>query len=148
MKSSANASVRSSHQLAGQALVEFALVVPVFLLLALGLIDVGRLVYINNAIAEGAREGARWGSVGGRSNLPSSNPDSIQSHTLGIMAAVPSPTVTVTCKDIFGNTPATCGSNDILTVTVSSQVTMFTPVVSNIVGPKTISAISIVTVNQ
>ena len=43
----------------GQTLVEFALVLPVFLLIVFGLIDVGRLVYTNSALSQAAREGAR-----------------------------------------------------------------------------------------
>lgn len=43
----------------GQALVELALVVPVFLLVVFGLFDGGRLVYTNSALSEAAREGAR-----------------------------------------------------------------------------------------
>ncbi len=47
----------------GQALVEFALVVPIFLLIVFGLVDVARLVYLNSTISQAAREGARVGSV-------------------------------------------------------------------------------------
>ena len=47
----------------GQALVEFALVLPVFLLIVFGIIDVGRYVYMNNAFNQAAREAARYGSV-------------------------------------------------------------------------------------
>jgi Flp pilus assembly protein TadG len=43
----------------GQAVVEFALVVPVFFLAVFGLFDVGRLVYTNSALSQAAREGAR-----------------------------------------------------------------------------------------
>jgi hypothetical protein len=43
----------------GQALVEFALVMPVFMLVIFGLVDAGRLVYTNSALSEAAREGAR-----------------------------------------------------------------------------------------
>jgi hypothetical protein len=43
----------------GQTLVEFALVLPVFLVVAFGLFDAGRLVYTNSALSEAAREGAR-----------------------------------------------------------------------------------------
>lgn len=145
MTASPKAGVEHQH---GQSLVEFALVFPVFLLLIIGLVDVGRLVYINNALSEGAREGARWGSVQGRSNLAASDPSSVQSHTLGIVAAVPNPTIAVTCNDVFGDVPATCGSGDILTVSVSSQVTMLTPVISNLIGPQTLSATSKMAVNQ
>ena len=47
----------------GQTLVEFALVLPVFLLVVFGLLDVGRLVYINSSLSQAAREGARLGAA-------------------------------------------------------------------------------------
>jgi hypothetical protein len=43
----------------GQGLVELALVLPIFLLVMFGLLDVGRLVYANSALSQAAREGAR-----------------------------------------------------------------------------------------
>jgi Flp pilus assembly protein TadG len=47
----------------GQSLVEFALVLPVFLLLIFGIIDLGRFVYMNSTISQAAREAARVASV-------------------------------------------------------------------------------------
>jgi Flp pilus assembly protein TadG len=47
----------------GQSLVEFALVLPIFLLLIMGVIDAGRLVYMNSTLSNAAREGARTGAV-------------------------------------------------------------------------------------
>jgi Flp pilus assembly protein TadG len=47
----------------GQSLVEFALVIPIFLLLIMGVVDAGRLVYMNSTLSNAAREGARTGSV-------------------------------------------------------------------------------------
>ena len=47
----------------GQSLVEFALVLPIFLMLIMGVIDAGRLVYMNSTLSNAAREGARLGSV-------------------------------------------------------------------------------------
>src|SRR2546423_13907317 len=44
---------------AGQSMVEFAVLAPVFFLLLLGTIDLGRSVYTYNAISNAAREGAR-----------------------------------------------------------------------------------------
>jgi hypothetical protein len=43
----------------GQGLVEFAMVLPVFMLAVVGLFDVGRLVYVNSTLSQAAREGAR-----------------------------------------------------------------------------------------
>jgi hypothetical protein len=47
----------------GQALVEFALVIPVFVLALVGLFDVGRLVYTNSVLSQAAREAARLGAA-------------------------------------------------------------------------------------
>jgi len=43
----------------GQSMVEFAVLAPVFFLLLLGTIDLGRAVYIYNTISDAAREGTR-----------------------------------------------------------------------------------------
>ena len=43
----------------GQTLVEFALIVPVFLLVVIGLFDVGRGVFAYNTVANAARGAAR-----------------------------------------------------------------------------------------
>ncbi|HVC35001.1 MAG TPA: TadE family protein, partial [Chloroflexota bacterium] len=44
----------------GQALVEMALVFPVFILLVMGILDLGRAVWQANTMAEAARQGARY----------------------------------------------------------------------------------------
>jgi Flp pilus assembly protein TadG len=43
----------------GQSMVEFAVLAPVFFLLLLGTIDLGRAVYIYNSLSDAAREGTR-----------------------------------------------------------------------------------------
>lgn len=47
----------------GQTLVEFALVIPIFLLVLCGLFDAGRLVYMNTVLSQAARESARLAAV-------------------------------------------------------------------------------------
>ena len=47
----------------GQALVEFALTIPIFLLLLVALFDLGRAVFAWNTLANAAREGARTAIV-------------------------------------------------------------------------------------
>lgn len=47
----------------GQALVETALILPVFLLLLFGLIDGGRFVYTDSVMSQAVREGARVAAV-------------------------------------------------------------------------------------
>jgi Flp pilus assembly protein TadG len=47
----------------GQSVVEFALVFPIFVLLVFGLIDAGRLIYLNSTLSQSAREAARLAST-------------------------------------------------------------------------------------
>ncbi|MEO7117701.1 MAG: TadE family protein [Candidatus Limnocylindrales bacterium] len=51
----------------GQALVEFALVLPILATLLFGLLDVGRVVWAQDSISNAAREGARFAIVHGGS---------------------------------------------------------------------------------
>ncbi len=45
----------------GQAMIEFAFVMPLLILLLMGIFDLGRGVYAYNVVASAAREGARYG---------------------------------------------------------------------------------------
>lgn len=75
----------------GQALAEFALVLPLFLTIVLGIFDIGRVVWARNSLEDAAREGARYAIVHG---------DSIgQSCPVGPSASVFStiPTASSTC---------------------------------------------------
>src|SRR5439155_25575240 len=47
----------------GQALVEFALIVPIFILLLVGMFDVGRVVFASNDASHAARDATRFASV-------------------------------------------------------------------------------------
>lgn len=54
---------RACRNTKGQALVEFAFILPLFLLLVFGLIDLGRFVLADSILSQAAREGARLASV-------------------------------------------------------------------------------------
>jgi Flp pilus assembly protein TadG len=54
---------RRRQEAAGQTLIEFALILPLFLFLLFGLVDMGRYVYLNSTLSQAAREGARLASV-------------------------------------------------------------------------------------
>jgi Flp pilus assembly protein TadG len=47
----------------GQSLVEFALIIPIFLFILFGLIDLGTYAFTNNILSQAAREGARVAST-------------------------------------------------------------------------------------
>jgi hypothetical protein len=56
------------HPARGQSLVEFAMVMPIFLLVVLAVFDLGRVVWALDATASAAREGARFAVVHGGSS--------------------------------------------------------------------------------
>jgi Flp pilus assembly protein TadG len=49
----------------GQAMVEFALIFPIFILLLVGIFDLGRVIWVNDTLATAAREAARFAIVHG-----------------------------------------------------------------------------------
>lgn len=58
----------------GQALTEFAFVLPIFLLILYGIIEFGRYVYTVQMLNNAAREGARYAIVHGSDSLCPSGP--------------------------------------------------------------------------
>lgn len=52
---------RSRRRFSGQGLVEFALILPVLLLIILGIFEFGRILLIYSGLFNAAREGARYG---------------------------------------------------------------------------------------
>lgn len=76
---------RADHRSRGQALVEFALVAPIFFLLLFGIIEGGRFILYYEALASATRDGARFAIVNGSNSL----------HPTGPMpGGVPSPDLT------------------------------------------------------
>lgn len=66
---------RPSRPGGGQALAEFALIVPILFLVVLGVIEAGRFIFHHELINHAAREGARYAIVhGSRSDCPSGPP--------------------------------------------------------------------------
>lgn len=60
-----------------QGLVEFALVLPVLLILVFGIIDLARAVWEENELAFAAREGTRWAIVHGSNATTKAGPGSV-----------------------------------------------------------------------
>jgi hypothetical protein len=136
----------------GQALVEFALVLPIFLLLLFGLIDVGRYVYVSNAFNQAAREAARYGSVEQwKYECPATVPIGSQdrftcTEAVGkdrLAGFTIDPASAVTCQNPSGGaqTAAQCGADDLLVVNLTSGngFRFMTPIISQILGAPTIN---------
>lgn len=126
-------SIRESlKKKSGQAIVEFALILPVFILMLMGLLEFGLFFnsYINVTFA--SKEGARIASLDTNATT--------QTVESSITATMPSSgTVTVTVSP-----PAPRVTGATVTVTVTRQHTFMTPIISAVVpsNPYTISAVT------
>ncbi len=58
----------------GQGFLEFALALPIFLLLLMGVFEFGRLLAVVSSVYTAAREGARYGSAAGTEGTPGGVP--------------------------------------------------------------------------
>jgi Flp pilus assembly protein TadG len=125
----------SSRQ--GQALVEFALILPVFLLILMGIFDLSRAVYASSTINNAAREAGRRAIV-----------DQTCQNVIGVATkhavALGSVSISVTWLAPDGSVVAACPSSptgnsvsDIANVKVTYVFTAATPLISQILGPIT-----------
>jgi len=102
----------------GQSLVEFALILPVFILVLIGLFDMGRAIYAYNTVSNAARAAARVAIV-------NQNAIAIQNEATDQSPGLP---VTVTlsgCTDI----------DSACTVTVSYDFEPVTPMIGAVFNP-------------
>jgi Flp pilus assembly protein TadG len=112
-------SIRSRTRSAGQALVETALVIPIFLMLLMGIVDLGRAVWATTSLASAAREAARFAIVHGGSPLsscPVGNPGP-ESPTVVASASCPYPAPSTQSIEDAARTAAIAGGSNV-TVTV------------------------------
>jgi Flp pilus assembly protein TadG len=118
---------------AGQTLVEFSLAITVFMLLLMGIIDLGRLVYQYSGVSEAARALARETSVHPGSTLGGSAETTAVLGTHQLLLPIGS--TTYTCVDIAGTAVAgACDAGNWVRVTVASPFTPATPL-ATILGP-------------
>jgi hypothetical protein len=115
----------------GQALVEFSLVLIVFLVLVMAVFDFGRAVYQNNGVAQAAREIARATSVHPGSDFTvatgrSSETNSVIATQKGLIPNLGDPTFA--CVDITGTVQArACLPGDWVRVTIAAPYSPIAP---------------------
>jgi Flp pilus assembly protein TadG len=135
---------REARRSRGQAVPEFAMVVPLILLLAIGTLDMGRVLFAMDTSANAAREAARFaivnsGSVGFLAAAPVSDiKDRAREAALGVPADM-----TVTVCYSLANPPVTIAASACtadmnadrqsyvrgtpVTVVIRSQIDLITP---------------------
>jgi Flp pilus assembly protein TadG len=134
----------------GQALVEFSLILVPFLLMLMGILDLGRGIYMNNGVSQAAREIARTTAVHlcdtgsctlGNSPETQSTIDTQKGLIPGLGSAASS--ITFQCTDV-NDVPAppstfVCKSDYFVKVTVSVPFSVLTPILS-MVAPSTLQS--------
>ena len=124
----------------GQSLVELAIIAPVFLLLLLTALDLGRLLYSQITITNAAKEGALVASQGGtyQSNQPCSDTNTVMCGALteakGGFVEVEQARVTLTPATCVKDAMYPAGGPPNVSVEVSAPFRMVTPIIGSIVG--------------
>ncbi len=160
----------------GQSLVEFALVLPLFLLLVFGLIDMGRFVYLNSTLSQAAREATRVASVEASwvGKSPPAYPNCnfaggpvcplnvpvLREHVLAAANRMMAPFGSIVDADLYTSCDATTAPTPVTTYTCDSRATdslvsvrvvlvfrPITPVVSSIFSSITTSGSATMVIN-
>jgi hypothetical protein len=123
----------------GQSLVEFALILPILLILMLGILDFSRAVSAYNSVSNGAKSGARVGIV-------NQDIDAIRAAAEAEAFGLPEIEVEfdadVEDKDACPAADCCPQIGCVLEVTVRTEYVPATPIFSNLVGSITVSSTS------
>ena len=140
-------SLHSQRGEKGQALVEFSLALIPLLMMLLGTFDVGRGIYVYNAVAEATREVARATSV------HVGDPTGSSTQTAAVVTKQQSlvphlSSATFACVDISGAAVShePCQGGDGVKVTMSAPFSLITPILSSFMGPWTFSSSSTIVI--
>lgn len=130
----------------GQSLVEFALVLPILILILMGLFDFGRAILAYNTISEAARNGARISIV-------NQIPADICSVSASRAVAISLPALcaaNATAPGIY--VTSACGTayaiNCRQTVSATYQFRAITPIIGNFIGPISMASTSSVRIES
>ncbi len=130
--------VRSSRADAGQTLVEFALILPIFILVLMGIFDLGRAVYAFNTITNASREGVRLAITD--QNVNNIKVEAAQ-HSVSLGVLPSNVNVEFRTSDL-SSTCAPVSIGCVAVVTVNYRYTAATPVIGNIVGTINMQAVT------
>ena len=128
-------------RISGQALVEFALLLPIFLVLFAVALDAGRLFFANVTLENAAREGAFYGAANPRCDADKTgcaDPRNVTYRLRQDLSGLEGSTdVTIECYDGAGILRAAiddCTSGDVYKVMLEYPFELLTPFATAIVG--------------
>jgi len=122
---------RGKNRTRGQTLVEFALILPIFVLVLVGIFDFGRAVYAYNTISNASREAVRIGIVD--QNVGVLEAEAVKASVA--LGAVPGDVdVAFLTNDLSGTCAVPISIGCVVEITVHYRYNAATPIVSNLVG--------------
>src|ERR1700730_13280420 len=136
MKTSAKLANFHRGRSKGQAMVEFALVAPLFFFLIFVLMDFGRMFLVQMDIQEAVYEAGRFASTGNHLPDPKS-PGQTLSRIASIVATAQDAAVgvdltNVQISSLQGGNGSAGGPGDTVTVSVTTSLQLMTPMVSRL----------------
>jgi Flp pilus assembly protein TadG len=128
---------RSRTRARGQAVVEFALIIPVFMLLLLAAVDFGRLFFTYIQLNNTAREGAAYAALNPTTDNATLTTAALLESNVQAQSGEGALTATASCVDSSG-TALVCssalggtGAGNRVTVNVGETFQFFTPLIGN-----------------
>lgn len=118
----------------GQAMVETALILPIFLLVVFAVLDLGRVVFLKAELENAVREGVRAGLV--------NQPFTAASQTL-VRNRVQTQAGLANATVVSGCTPSSCAYGSRLTVSATLPVTLVAGMVPALPSPNITASASV-----
>ena len=126
--------MKHKHHFKAQTLVEFALIIPMLLLLLVGFFDLGRAFLYNHSLSNAVREATRSGIVM-YDDENTSVEEGVKAKVLEFAFGLTSTTIPLTADDIdVFITPDSEGYKDILQVSAEYCFVPITPMIASFIG--------------
>ena len=122
----------------GQSLLEFALIAPLFFLLVCGIFDFGHLFFVEMSLQDAVRQAGRFAVTGDHLKDPVTNNDlsRVASIVQTAQNASAGTNITgVTVSSLYGGANNAGGPDDTVTVSVTDDLQLITPVIARFFGP-------------
>jgi Flp pilus assembly protein TadG len=134
----------TARQIRGTAILELAMVAPLFFLLCAGIIDFGRLFFVQMTMQDALRQAARYASTG--QHLSGSDPNTGQAYTRvasiqqiitteAAAAGVPAGSISVSVSSATGGSGNPGGPLDTVKISVTTSIQLITGYIAQLFGP-------------
>jgi Flp pilus assembly protein TadG len=124
----------------GQTIMEFPVIVPLFFLLLFGVIDFGRLFFVQMSLQNAIRQAGRFAVTGNHlpdPKKPGQNLSRVDSIIKTAQQAAMGLDVTnVQVTSSKGGTGNAGGPGDTVTISLTTNMKLITPIISRFFGPK------------